>query len=182
MQAFTILHLKIPSVRKQTLLKPHILAFTALLQTSWESDCAFHLWNNRKKRNNNFYFKQCWCIAATQIRTNSKELSTFQQLFNTPKILILYLQWTETWTAGTRGGQEHFEGGRWFPRAPPLDTPLAVWTLNVPYCTPFWSFIVGFNVLKNIYLRYKYQKTSQYSFTALFLGALLGKIWCGLSN
>ncbi len=39
--------------------------------------------------------------------------------------------------------------------------------LKVPYCTPFWSFILGFDVLKNIYLRYKYQKTSQYIFTNL---------------
>ncbi len=31
-------------------------------------------------------------------------------------------------------------------------------TLKVPYCTPFWSFILGVDVLKNIYLRYKYQK------------------------
>ncbi len=50
---FNILHLKIPSVKTLTLLKPHILAFTTLLQTkvSWESDCAFNLSNNRKKRN-----------------------------------------------------------------------------------------------------------------------------------
>ncbi len=34
-----------------TLLKPHILAFTTLLQTIWESVFAFNLWNNRKKRN-----------------------------------------------------------------------------------------------------------------------------------
>ncbi len=34
-QVFIILHLKIPSVRMLTLLKPHILAFT-LLQTSWK--------------------------------------------------------------------------------------------------------------------------------------------------
>ncbi len=32
--------------------------------------------------------------------------------------------------------------------------------LKVPYCTPFWSFILGFDILKNIYLRYKYQKPS----------------------
>ncbi len=50
-QVFTILHLKIPSVKRLTLLKPHIWAFTTLLQTSWESDCAFNLWNNRKKSN-----------------------------------------------------------------------------------------------------------------------------------
>ncbi len=31
-QVFTILHLKIPSVRTLTLLKPHILALTKLLQ------------------------------------------------------------------------------------------------------------------------------------------------------
>ncbi len=37
---FIILHLKIPTL---TLLRPHILAFTTLLQTSWESDCAFNL-------------------------------------------------------------------------------------------------------------------------------------------
>ncbi len=50
---FNILHLKIPSVKTLTLLKPHIFAFTTLLQTkvSWESDCAFNLSNNRKKRN-----------------------------------------------------------------------------------------------------------------------------------
>ncbi len=41
-QVFTILHFKIPSVRTLTLLKPHILVFTTLLQTSWESDCAFN--------------------------------------------------------------------------------------------------------------------------------------------
>ncbi len=41
--------------------------------------------------------------------------------------------------------------------------------LKVPYCTPFWSFILGFDVLKNIYLRYKYQKPSQYTvFLQLF--------------
>ncbi len=39
--------------------------------------------------------------------------------------------------------------------------------LKVPYCTPFWSYILGFDVLKNLYLRYKYQKPSQYIFTAL---------------
>ncbi len=50
-QVFTILHLKIPSVRTLTLLKPHILVFTTLLQTVWESDIAFNLWTNRKKRN-----------------------------------------------------------------------------------------------------------------------------------
>jgi len=30
--------------------------------------------------------------------------------------------------------------------------------LKVPYYTPFWSFNLGFEVLKNIYLRYMYQK------------------------
>ncbi len=45
--------------------------------------------------------------------------------------------------------------------------------LKVPYCTPFWSFILGFDVLKNIYLQYKYQKPSQYIFTALLSGALV---------
>ncbi len=50
-QVFTILHLKTPSVRTLTLLNSHILAFTTLLQTIWESDCAFILWNNKKKRN-----------------------------------------------------------------------------------------------------------------------------------
>ncbi len=34
--------------------------------------------------------------------------------------------------------------------------------LKVPYCTHFWSFILGVDVLKNIYLRYKYQNPSQY--------------------
>ncbi len=28
--------------------------------------------------------------------------------------------------------------------------------LKVPYCTPFWSFILGFDVLKNIYCVYIY--------------------------
>ncbi len=32
--------------------------------------------------------------------------------------------------------------------------------LKVPYFTPFWSFSLGFDVLKNIYLQYKYQKPS----------------------
>ncbi len=32
------------------LLKPHILVFNMQL-TIWESDIAFNLWNNRKKRN-----------------------------------------------------------------------------------------------------------------------------------
>ncbi len=41
-QVFTILRLKIPSVSMTTLLKPHILVFNTLLQTSWESDCAFN--------------------------------------------------------------------------------------------------------------------------------------------
>ncbi len=45
--------------------------------------------------------------------------------------------------------------------------------LKVLYCTPFWSFIWGFDVLKNICLQYKYQKPSQYIFTALFSGALV---------
>ncbi len=40
-------------------------------------------------------------------------------------------------------------------------------TLKVPYFTPFWSFIL---VVENIYLRYKYQKTSQYTCTALLSG------------
>ncbi len=48
--------------------------------------------------------------------------------------------------------------------------------LKVPYCTPFWSFILGVDVLKNIYMLYKYQKSSKYIFTALFSGALLKKI------
>ncbi len=39
--------------------------------------------------------------------------------------------------------------------------------LEVPYCTPLWSFILGFDVLKNIYLQYKHQKPYQYIFTAL---------------
>ncbi len=39
--------------------------------------------------------------------------------------------------------------------------------LKVPYCTLFWSLILGFDVLKNIYLRYKYQKPSQYIFLQL---------------
>ncbi len=52
-------------------------------------------------------------------------------------------------------------------------------TLKVPYCTPFWSFILGFDVLKNIYLWYKYQKPSEYIFTAFLSGALLrtGQFW-----
>ncbi len=71
-KVFTILHLKIPSVsRTVTLLQSHILEFTILLQTIWESDFAFNLWNNRKKRN---IIKRCRCIVATQISTNSKEL------------------------------------------------------------------------------------------------------------
>ncbi len=45
--------------------------------------------------------------------------------------------------------------------------------LKVPYCTPFWSFILDFDVLKNINLRYKYQKPSLYIFTALHSGALV---------
>ncbi len=45
--------------------------------------------------------------------------------------------------------------------------------LKVPYCTPFWSFILSVDVLKNIYLRYKYQKPSQYIFTAPLSAALL---------
>ncbi len=45
--------------------------------------------------------------------------------------------------------------------------------LKVPYCTPFWSFVLGFDVLKNIYLRYKYQKPSQYIFIAPLSEALL---------
>ncbi len=55
--------------------------------------------------------------------------------------------------------------------------------LKVPYCTPFWSFILGFDVLKNIYSWYKYQKPSQYIFTALFSGAVVKKTGrFGLSN
>ncbi len=47
--------------------------------------------------------------------------------------------------------------------------------LKVPYCTPFWSFILGFDVLKNIYLQYKYQ--NPYIFTALFSEALFETVW-----
>ncbi len=50
---FTIL--QVPSVRTLTLLKFHILVFITLLQTSWESDCAFNLWNNRKRLNITIY-------------------------------------------------------------------------------------------------------------------------------
>ncbi len=28
--------------------------------------------------------------------------------------------------------------------------------LKVPYSTPFWSFVLGFDVLTNKYLQYKY--------------------------
>ncbi len=52
-------------------------------------------------------------------------------------------------------------------------------SLKVPYCTPFQSFILGVDVLKNIYL---YQKPSQYIFTALFSRALLKTDRFGLSN
>ncbi len=45
--------------------------------------------------------------------------------------------------------------------------------LKVPYCKPFWSFNLGVDVLKNIYLRYKYQKPSPYVFTALLSAALV---------
>ncbi len=62
-----------------------------------------------------------------------------------------------------------------------LWTP-TVLCLLIPYCTHFWSFILGFDVLKNVYLRYTYQKPSQYIFTALFSGALLKTNWCVLSN
>ncbi len=44
--------------------------------------------------------------------------------------------------------------------------------LKVPYCTPFWGFILGVDVLNNLYLQYKYQKPSQYILTALFSGAI----------
>ncbi len=54
--------------------------------------------------------------------------------------------------------------------------------LKVPYCTPIWSFILGFDVLKNIYVQYKYQKPSQYIFTALLSGALLKTDRFVLSN
>ncbi len=37
--------------------------------------------------------------------------------------------------------------------------------LKVSCCTPFRSFILGLDVFKNIYLRYKYHKPSQYIFT-----------------
>ncbi len=87
---FTIIHLKIPSVRTLTLLKPHILAFTTLLQTSWESDCAFNLWNNRKIYSNNFNFKHCRCIATKQISSNSKELSTYIFDFKCTQTVLLH--------------------------------------------------------------------------------------------
>ncbi len=47
--------------------------------------------------------------------------------------------------------------------------------LKVPYCAPIWSFILGFDVLKNIYVQYKYQKTSQYIFTAVL--SRICRIW-----
>ncbi len=50
-QVFTILHLKIQKCQNANIIKPHILAFTTLLQIIWESDFAVNLWNNRKKRN-----------------------------------------------------------------------------------------------------------------------------------
>ncbi len=34
------------------------------------------------------------------------------------------------------------------------------WSLTVPYCTPFWDFNLGGDVLKNIFLQYMYQKPS----------------------
>ncbi len=42
-----------------------------------------------------------------------------------------------------------------------------------PILYTFLEFILGFDVLKNIYLWYKYQKPSQYIFTAPLSGALL---------
>uniref|UniRef100_A0A672L5Y0 CREB-regulated transcription coactivator 1-like n=1 Tax=Sinocyclocheilus grahami TaxID=75366 RepID=A0A672L5Y0_SINGR len=52
------------------------------------------------------------------------------------------------------------------------DEPKA--SLHTESCdVPGINFILGFDVLKNIYLRYKYQEPSQYIFTALFSGALL---------
>ncbi len=58
--------------------------------------------------------------------------------------------------------------------------PSNVAELKVTYFIPFWSFILGVDVLKNIYLRYKYQKPIyQYIFTAPLSGALLrtGRFW-----
>ncbi len=40
--------------------------------------------------------------------------------------------------------------------------------LKLPYCTLFWDFILGFDVLKKIYLRYKYQKPSIYLYSSSF--------------
>ncbi len=45
------------------------------------------------------------------------------------------------------------------------------WSLTVPYCTPFWDFNLGGDVLKNIFLQYMFQKPSQYICSPLFSGA-----------
>ncbi len=42
-----------------------------------------------------------------------------------------------------------------------------------PILYTFLEFILGFGVLENIYLQYKYQKPSQYIFTALLPEALV---------
>ncbi len=51
--------------------------------------------------------------------------------------------------------------------------------LKVPYCTHFWSFILGVDVLKNIYLWYKYQNLN--IFVQLFSQELKTD-WFVLSN
>ncbi len=53
---------------------------------------------------------------------------------------------------------------------------------GLKYCTPFWCFTLGVDVLKNIYLWYKYQKPNQYIFTALFSEVLLKTDRFVLSN
>ncbi len=60
-----------------------------------------------------------------------------------------------------------------------------VWALlffKGPILYTFLEFILGFSVLNNIYLWYKYQKYAQYVCTVLFSGALLKTDRFVLSN
>ncbi len=85
-QVFTILHLNIPSVRTLTLLQllpRYCRVGKVIVPLIFETTGR-----------NEFYFKQCWCIEATQISPNSKRsfqhtFSTFQQAYSYNLILTV---------------------------------------------------------------------------------------------
>ncbi len=85
-QVFTILHLNIPSVRTLTLLQllpRYCRVGKVIVPLIFETTGR-----------NEFYFKQCWCIEAIQITSNSKRsfqrtFSAFQQAYNYNVILTV---------------------------------------------------------------------------------------------